>query len=103
MPVPAGPIPKVTTLVGDRVRVHLLPGGLRMHRPSACRAQQLAREHVRRPDVVFHHRDRAFDVGRVEPVALLEQQDQFVEEPPDKLGILALDGDLVASHHDERA
>ncbi len=36
-------------------------------------------------------------------MSLLEQQDQFVEEPADPLGILAFYGDLVPSDHDEGA
>ena len=39
---------------------------------------------------------------RLERVSLLQQHDQLVEEPPDLLGALAVDGDLVAPHVDRR-
>ena len=39
----------------------------------------------------------------VEALALLEQHDELVEEPADPLGVVALDGDLVAAGHDAGA
>ncbi len=42
------------------------------------------------------------DVAGVEALALLEQHHELVEEPADPLGVLAVDGDLVAAHDDVR-
>ncbi len=43
------------------------------------------------------------DVGRIEPVALLEQRDELLEEMPDAFGLGPVDGDLVAADVDVRA
>ena len=69
----------------------------------ARRAQHLGGEHLGGRDVVFHHVDGAADVRGVEPVALLEQDDQLLEQRADPLGTVSVDGDLVAPDRDTNA
>ena len=47
-----------------------------------------------------HHVDGAHDAGRLEPLPPLEQQDQLLEQLAHAVGLVALDGDLVAPHVD---
>ena len=39
---------------------------------------------------------------RLEPVTLLQQQHELLEQAADPLGVVAVDGDLVAAHVDHR-
>ena len=63
-------------------------------------AQHLGGEHLGGALVGPHHVDGAHDAGRLEPLAPLEQQDQLLEEVADPVGLVAVDGDLVAPHVD---
>ena len=47
-----------------------------------------------------HHVHGAAHRGRLEPLALLHQHDELLEQGPDPLGLRAVEGDLVAPHVD---
>ena len=85
MPVPAGPIAKVTVFAVDGVDVALLTGGLRADRLAA--AQHLGAEHLGGSLVGFQHLDGASEPVGVEVVAGLEEHDELLEEAPDPFGV----------------
>src|SRR5579875_421767 len=94
------PDPEGHHVGGDGIGVALLPGRLGSHGAAAGRPEDLGGEHLGRADVLLDHGDGAADVRRVEALALLEEHDQLVEQASHPVGLVALDGDLVAPHHD---
>ncbi len=74
-------------VLADGVDVALLPARLRPHRAPACRAQHLGGQHLGRTLVGLHHVDGAGHARRLEPMALLQQHHELLEEPPDAIGL----------------
>ncbi len=85
-------------VLADGVDVALLAAALRADAATARRSQHLGRQHLGRSFVGLDHVDAARHRGRLEHVALLQQRDELLEEPTDLLGVLTVDGDLVAAH-----
>ncbi len=90
-------------VAGDGVGVALLAGGLGPDGAALGRAKQFGGEHLGRAHVVLDHGDGPTHVAGVEALALFEERDELVEQPAHPFGVLAVDGDLVAPHHDVRA
>ena len=87
-------------VVAHRVDVALLPARLRADRASARRPQHLGGEHVGGPLVVTDHLDAAPHGRGIEAVALLDEDDEVLQERGHALGVRPLDGDLVAADVD---
>ena len=90
LPVPAGPMPKVMTLLADGVDVALLARGLGAHRAALGAAQDLGGEHLGRALVGLDHVDACgARAAASSALALLEQHDQLLEQAADLLGLAA--------------
>ena len=89
-------------VLADGVHVALLPAGLRPHGATARRPQHLGGQHLGRTLVRLHHVDGARHARRLEPMALLQQDHQLLEQPADPIGLgrIAVDRDLVAADVD---
>ena len=80
----------------DGVGVALLARGRRSHRLALGAAHDLVAQDLARSQVVVDHVDRARDLGGVEGLAALQDEDQLVEEAQHLGGVGAGHGDLVA-------
>ena len=100
LPVPAGPRAKVIDVVAHGVDVALLAARLRPDRPAPGGAQDLGGEDLGGALVVADHVDAAPHDAGVELVALLDEDDEVLEEGGDPLGVGTLEGDLVAADLD---
>ena len=100
LPVPAGPMPKVTMFSAMASAYSFCPPVFgRTARPRDERSSSAVRT-SRGPDVVVHHVDGAVDLDRVEALTRLEQDDQLLEQGAHPFGTVTLDGDLVAPDRD---
>ena len=89
--------------LAHHVHIVLLPRRLRADDAAAGRAQHVVGQHLGGPDVAAHHVDRSVNSADVEALAVLQQQDQLLEEPGDGLCLVSEDAHLVAPQMDAAA
>ena len=87
-------------VVLDGLDVALLPARLGTHRPSPGPPQHVVGQHLARPLVGGDHLDHPGESDRVEVMAALQEVDELFEQPPDLVGLLTANADLVAAHAD---
>ena len=86
--------------VGDRLHVTLLARRARPYRLVASGTEDLGGQHLGRALVSSDHVDGPLQGQGIDRQPLLEYQDHLVEYPAHRLGIVAVDGDLIATHVD---
>ena len=102
LPVPAGPMPKVTMFSAIAFDVALLADGLRLDGAAAGESRDLRCQDLGRALVGADHVDDPVEHRAVDGLAALGHHDHLLEDPRHDLGLVALDGDLVAADVDAR-
>ena len=97
---PGRPDAEGDDVLGDGVDVALLPGRVGAHRLAAGGPHDLGAQHLAGTDVLAHHVDGAGQSRRIEILARLDDEDQFLEELDHQFGRRPLDGDAIALHRD---
>ncbi len=100
LPGTGRPEPEGDHVGPNGVDVALLPGRLGANRAALGAAHDVVGEHPARSLVVADHLDAAPGAGLVEVLPLLEQNDQFLAQPADHIGLGPFHVDLVAAHHE---
>ena len=76
-------------MLGDRIDVPALAGGLRANRSTLPHFHDVGREHRTRAHICTNHVDHAFQYHCIQVLASLQQFGQLLEELPDDLCFLA--------------